>query len=200
MTKKHNSQPPNTGPGPAATGIPNEQLKAQVLDTAYRADGIRRIEGFQLLAASHRTTGVGIFVVAGNFSRDHFHLAITEAKAAALRTPRMIVFGETATYSGPAIDFNKFEHIGITIGAPQPDPVGASVLPPARALNSLETYTNAGMMAGTAARRRDTSCSEFHSNWARKAIAMESLEYGQKARQAFDSAYRAEAEPAAMLG
>lgn len=200
MSKKHNLQPPKTGQAHTVPGVPTEQLKSQVLDIAYRADGIRRIQGFQLLAASHRTTGVGIFVVASNFSREHFHLAIAEAKSAGLRTPRMIVFGDTATYTGPAIDFNKFEHIGIATGTPKTEPVGTINAPSVSALNTLEAYAHAGTMAGTAARRRDTACSEFHSNWARNAIALESPEYGRKARQVFDNAYRAEAEPSVMLG
>ena len=53
--------------GHTIEGIPSDELKAQVLGTVYRAEGIKVLSGFDLLAASHRTTNVGIIVVAGNF-------------------------------------------------------------------------------------------------------------------------------------
>ncbi len=97
----------------ALAGVPSDQLKAAVLDTVYNLDGIKVLSGFQFLAAKHQKTNVGIFVVAGNFGRDHFKHAISEAKAAGLNSSRVYVYGQTATYSGNAICFSKFEDIGI---------------------------------------------------------------------------------------
>ena len=67
-------------------------------------------------------------------------------------------------------------------------------------LNSIETYAHAGTMAGQASRRRDTGCASFHSDWAKRAMALESPDYRQVARKAFDDAYRAEATPTVALG
>lgn len=67
-------------------------------------------------------------------------------------------------------------------------------------LNSIETYAHAGTMSGRASKRHDAACSSFHSDWAKRAIAMEAPDYRQEARKAFDDAYRAEAMPAVALG
>lgn len=96
------------------TGVPSEQLKATVLQTVYSQDGVKPLQGYRFLAASHRKTGAAIVVVAGNFGRDHFQLALAEAKAAGLTDKRMYVYGQTATYSGRMICFSKFEEIGIS--------------------------------------------------------------------------------------
>ncbi len=71
--------------------------------------------------------------------------------------------------------------------------------PPAVQLNSIETYAHAGTMAGQASKRRDTGCAAFHSDWAKRAIALESPDYRLVARKAFDDAYRAEATPTVAL-
>ncbi len=99
--------------GAALAGAPSGQLKAAVLDTVYHLDGLKVLGGFQFLAAEHLKTNAGIFVVAGNFGRDHFKMAISEAKVAGLKSSRMYVYGQTATYSGYLICFSKFEEIGI---------------------------------------------------------------------------------------
>ena len=100
---------------PELAGVPTEALKAKVLDIAYFAKGIELLHGYQFLCARHRTTNVGIFVVAGNFGRAHFKKAIEEAAKAGLNTRRVIVYGETGTYSGNGIDFNKFDAIGVKL-------------------------------------------------------------------------------------
>ena len=71
---------------------------------------------------------------------------------------------------------------------------------PAVKLNSIDVYAHAGTMAGLASKRRDTSCAAFHSDWAKRAMALESPDYRQVARKAFDDAYRAEATPTVALG
>lgn len=99
--------------GVALAGVASDQLKAAVLATVYHLEGLKVLSGFQFLSAQHLKTNVGVFVVDGNFGPDHFKKAISEAKSAGLRTPRMYVYGHTATYSGPAIYFSKFDEIGI---------------------------------------------------------------------------------------
>jgi hypothetical protein len=101
--------------GSSLAGAPSDQFKAAVLDTVYNLNGIKVLTGFKFLAAQHKKTNVGIFVVAGNFGRDHFKHAISEAKAAGLKTSRVYVYGQTATYSGNGICFSKFEEIGIEL-------------------------------------------------------------------------------------
>ena len=101
--------------GAVLASVPSGELKSAVLNAVYHLDGIKVLSGFQFLAAQHLKTKVGIFVVAGNFGRDHFKMAYSEAKAAGLNTGRMYVYGQTATYSGNAICFSKFEEIGINL-------------------------------------------------------------------------------------
>ena len=67
-------------------------------------------------------------------------------------------------------------------------------------LNSIETYAHAGTMAGLASKRRDTSCAAFQSDWAKRAMALESPDYRQAAHKAFCDAYRAEATPTVAMG
>lgn len=67
-------------------------------------------------------------------------------------------------------------------------------------LNALTVYEEAGRKAGVASRRHDTACSEFHSRWARSAIALEQQEDKAAARKAFDDAYRLAATPKMALG
>ncbi|WP_157497272.1 hypothetical protein [Diaphorobacter sp. J5-51] len=62
-------------------------------------------------------------------------------------------------------------------------------------LNAIEAYAHAGTMAGRASKRRDAACSAFHSDWAKRAIALEAPDDRPAARKAFDDAYRAEATP-----
>lgn len=96
-----------------ATEPHGQELKDRVLTLVYEASGIRKVSGYKHLAAIHRTTGVGIFVVDGNFTREVFREAIAEAKAAGARTERMYAYGRLGVYSGRAIDFTKFEEIGL---------------------------------------------------------------------------------------
>lgn len=67
-------------------------------------------------------------------------------------------------------------------------------------LNNIDVYAHAGTMAGMASKRRDTSCAAFHSDWAKRAMALEAPDYRLAARKAFDDAYRAEATPTVALG
>lgn len=92
-------------------GVPSSGLKTRVLDTVYEMDCIEVLEGFQLLAAKHRKTNVGIFVVNGLFERDHFNVAASEARKAGLKTQRFYVYAEAAAYSGNAICVTTFEDI-----------------------------------------------------------------------------------------
>lgn len=99
-------------------GVPSDQLKVDVLDRVYELNGIKILGDFRFLVAKHLKTNVGIFVVDGNFGRDHFKKAISEAKVAGLNTSRMYVYGQTATYSGAGICFCKFDELGLSISAP----------------------------------------------------------------------------------
>lgn len=96
---------------PKLPGVPPSGLKARVLNTVYEMDCLQVLEGFQLLAAKHLKTNVGIFVVNGNFGREHFKAAVSEAKKAGLNTQRFYVYAETATYSGNSICVTQFEDI-----------------------------------------------------------------------------------------
>lgn len=93
--------------------IASAELKAHVLNHVYTEDGVTPLPGFTYLAARHNRTNVGIFILNGVFTRDVFKAAIKEAKVAALRTPRMYVYAELSTYSGPGIQFTKLDDIGI---------------------------------------------------------------------------------------
>ena len=56
--------------------------------------------------------------------------------------------------------------------------------------NAIEVYQDAGLKAGTARRQGDESQAEFHSDWAKRAIKLESGDYQEKALYAFREAYR----------
>ena len=60
-----------------------------------------------------------------------------------------------------------------------------------RRLNPLEVYSEAGRKAAEAVNHNDWARSKFHSNWMRLAIALESKQWQQMAREAFDKAYKA---------
>ncbi len=102
------NQPPT-----ALAGVPSEQLKQAVLQAVYDTKYFRVLSGYQLLAAVHGTTNVGIYVVDGNFGREHYKRAIEEAQAAGINASRVYVYAQTATYSGQSICFSKFEEIGL---------------------------------------------------------------------------------------
>lgn len=93
------------------SGIPADGLKARVLNTVYEMEHLRVLDGYQLLAAQHLKTNVGIYVVAGNFGREHFKVAVEEARKAGLNTQRFYVYATTATYSGNAICVTQFDDI-----------------------------------------------------------------------------------------
>lgn len=104
--------------GRPMSAIASQALKDRVLDVVYHQGGIDPIKG-ELLAASHKRTKVGIFIVFGDFDQARFKQGIAEAKAAGLRTDRMYVYGQTATYSGQGICFSKFEEIGVNQSSPE---------------------------------------------------------------------------------
>ena len=60
-----------------------------------------------------------------------------------------------------------------------------------RSLNPLEVYSEAGRKAAEAVNHNDWSKSKFHSDWMRRAIRLESKQWQQMAREAFDKAYKA---------
>ena len=92
-------------------GVPPPGLKARVLGTVYEMDCLQVLEGFQFLTAKHLKTNVGIFVVNGNFGREHFIAAVSEARKAGLNAQRLYVYAETATYSCNAICVTQFADI-----------------------------------------------------------------------------------------
>jgi hypothetical protein len=59
-----------------------------------------------------------------------------------------------------------------------------------RSLNPLEVYAEAGRKAAEAVNENDWARSKFHSGWMRKAIALETDQWKQMARKAFDEAYK----------
>jgi len=62
-------------------------------------------------------------------------------------------------------------------------------------MNGIELYAEAGAKAGLARKRKDEANAQFHTNWMRAAIRLESPEYAIAARKAFDDAYREQATP-----
>ena len=92
---------------------PNESLKTTLLKHCYTEKGVTPLSGYRYLAAKHNSTNVGIFVMTGIFGRDEFKAAVAEAKAAGLRTPRMYVYADLCTYTGPAIQFAKLDDLGL---------------------------------------------------------------------------------------
>ncbi|WP_218383296.1 hypothetical protein [Acidovorax sp. sic0104] len=97
--------------GTELPGIPTASLKARVLDTVYEEKYLRVLDGFQLLAAEHLKTNVGIIVVNGDFGRGHYQAAIAEAERAGLKTQRFYVYAESATYSGRDVCVTLFADI-----------------------------------------------------------------------------------------
>lgn len=57
--------------------------------------------------------------------------------------------------------------------------------------NLLPVYAEAGRKAGEARNQHDESRAKFHSDWMRRAVAIEHREYQPLARKAFDDAYKA---------
>jgi hypothetical protein len=57
-------------------------------------------------------------------------------------------------------------------------------------MNSLEVYREAGYKAGEASKRHDQSFAAFQRNWLSRALTLETPEYAQEARKAYDEAYR----------
>lgn len=57
-------------------------------------------------------------------------------------------------------------------------------------LNTPEAYRDAGLKAGTAAKRHDWACRNFHKDWFRRALALESESDRDEARRLFDEGYR----------
>lgn len=56
-------------------------------------------------------------------------------------------------------------------------------------LNAIEVYEEAGFKAGKARKQGDEACARFHSDWAKRAIKLESGDYQEKALYAFKSSY-----------
>lgn len=57
-------------------------------------------------------------------------------------------------------------------------------------MNSIDSYTDAGAKAGTAAKRKDMSTVSFHQSWCNRAVALEPDERKAECREAFRTAYR----------
>ena len=94
-----------------ASNVPSQTLKTQIIDECY--NGATKLEGYRYLAGIHPLTKSGIFVVDGNQDRAVYKAMIEEAQQAGLHTKRLIVYGECQTYSGPSIDFSRFDHLGL---------------------------------------------------------------------------------------
>jgi hypothetical protein len=59
-------------------------------------------------------------------------------------------------------------------------------------LNSIETYRNAGAIAGKAMRRGDKTLAMNQNRWLSRACALEKPEDLETARTAYNEAYREE--------
>lgn len=57
-------------------------------------------------------------------------------------------------------------------------------------LNPLEIYRESGRKARLARKHHDEACARFHSEWVRRAKALESPEDRAKAQDAFNEGYR----------
>jgi hypothetical protein len=55
--------------------------------------------------------------------------------------------------------------------------------------NSIAAYAEAGRKAGLARKHGDEACARFHSDWAKRALRLESGDYKAKAEAAFKSGY-----------
>lgn len=67
---------------------------------------------------------------------------------------------------------------------------------PTQPMNPLNTHTDAGTRAGKAAARRDMATVRHWQQWHNRAAAMEQEPHRTAAREAYRTAYRAEAMPA----
>ena len=56
-------------------------------------------------------------------------------------------------------------------------------------INSIESYTEAGVKSAKARNQRDEACSDFHRRWFSQAVALESEEDRVIARKAYDDGY-----------
>lgn len=86
-------------------------LRHLVLASFYQPNSIVAIDGYQLLCARYLPTNVGVFVVAGDFGRTQFKLALQEARAAGLDDTRIYAYGRTGSYSGRSICFTKLDEL-----------------------------------------------------------------------------------------
>lgn len=109
----------STAPKGAGHLVASAELKARVLDTVYESDSVAILTGYGLLAAKHRTTGVGVIVVEGDFNQAAYKQAVAELKAAGIKTSRMYVYGRIGSYSGAGICFTKLQDIGIDVSQSQ---------------------------------------------------------------------------------
>ncbi len=62
-------------------------------------------------------------------------------------------------------------------------------------INHLDTHTDAGTKAGKAAAHRDMATVSHWQQWHNRAAAMEQEPHRTAAREAYRTAYRAEATP-----
>jgi hypothetical protein len=53
---------------------------------------LKKLPGYRFLVAAHARLSSGIFIVDGNFGREHYKAAIQEAKDAGLKTSSMYVY------------------------------------------------------------------------------------------------------------
>jgi hypothetical protein len=57
-------------------------------------------------------------------------------------------------------------------------------------INKIEVYADAGTKTAKARNCGDEACARFHSDWARRALHLESEAYRTECRTAFDNAYK----------
>lgn len=99
--------------GSMLNNIASDEIKDRVLNMVYDMNYMERLNGFLLLAARHKKTGNGVFVVNGRFREEHYRQALEEAKAAQIRTNRMYVYGHESSCTAKTLCFVKFEEIGL---------------------------------------------------------------------------------------
>lgn len=134
------NQAEQQAPTVVLTGIASEELKKKVVSKLQEIARVAKDDeptnvSNKALLAGYYGYNVGIFVVDGNFGREHYKQAIAEATEAGLNTYSIHVFADTCTYSGRTISFMKLYDLGLRGAlmdvkpAPQPEPMSIDLTP-----------------------------------------------------------------------
>jgi hypothetical protein len=107
--------------------VPSDLLKSQILDGWKAVSNVTALSGHRFLAASQERFGRVIVVVDGTFDRSVCKAVKEEAQRAGVKSEKMHIYCEIATYTGAGIVITKFEDVGISTldrkAVPSRDPV-----------------------------------------------------------------------------